>query len=151
VRTCETIADLAACVGQTLGTSEWRAIDQSDIDAFASATGDRQWIHVDVERASGEMPGGRTIAHGYLLLSLLPQLSATIFTVQRRSRGINYGLDKVRFVTPVPAGSRVRLTIVLDAAVPVSGGMRFTCTSTMALEGAARPALVAATLAQLYD
>jgi len=151
MRTFATIGDLAASVGQPLGTSEWLTIDQPMIDAFAAATGDRQWIHVDVERARRESPGGRTIAHGFLLLSLLPRLSATIYAVQHRSRGLNYGLDRVRFVTPVPAGSRVCLDVTLDAAMPVDGGMRFTSTSTMRVEGAARPALVAVTLAQIYD
>lgn len=151
MRTFATIADLAACAGQTLGSSDWHTVDQPQIDAFAAVTGDAQWIHVDVARARREMPGGRTIAHGFLLLSLLPRLTATVFTVQRRSRGINYGLDKVRFVTPVPAGSRVRLTVALDSTLPVAGGTRFTYTSTLALEGAPRPALVAVTLSQLYD
>lgn len=151
MRTFATLTELAACVGETLGTSDWLTIDQPMIDAFAAATGDRQWIHVDVERARREMPGGTTIAHGYLLLSLLPRLTATIYTVQRRSRGINYGLDRVRFVTAVPAGARVCLDVALDAVLPLAGGMRLTFTSTLRLADAPRPALVATTLAQLYD
>ena len=151
MRTFETIADLAAAAGTALGTSDALLVDQAMIDAFAAATGDRQWIHVDVERARRELPGGRTIAHGSLLLSLLPRLTATLYTVRRRSRGLNYGLDRVRFVTPVPAGSHVRLDVVLDRGVDVEGGKRFTFTSTLRVDDEARPALVATTLAQLYD
>lgn len=151
MRIFPTIADLAANVGQPLGRSETLVVDQPMIDAFAHATGDHQWIHVDVERAQRELDGGRTIAHGFLLLSLLPRLSATVYTVQRRSRGLNYGLDRVRFVTPVPSGSRVWLDVALAAAAPVTGGMRFTFDATLQLEAASRPALVATTLAQVYD
>lgn len=151
MRTFETIADLAAAVGTPLGTSDALLVDQAMIDAFAAATGDHQWIHVDVARARRELPGGRTIAHGYLLLSLLPRLAHTIYAVRQRSRGINYGLDRARFVTPVPAESEVRLDVVLDRAIAVEGGMRFTFTSTLRVAGEARPALVATTLSQLYD
>lgn len=151
MRTFATLADLASCAGQSLGTSDWLTVDQRMIDAFADATGDRQWIHVDVERARRELPGGVTIAHGFLLLSLLPRLTATVYRVQRRSRGLNYGLDRVRFITPVPAGARVCVDVTLDAAQPLEGGMRFTSTSTLRVEHAPRPALVAVTLAQLYD
>src|SRR3954463_15695826 len=101
-------ADLKAHIGKTIGTSEWVLVDQAMINAFADATGDHQWIHVDVERAKTEMPGGKTIAHGYLTLSLLPMLMGQIVRYQGISRGINYGSDKVRFTNPVPAGSRVR-------------------------------------------
>ena len=105
----ETPADMKAHIGQKIGTSAWVTVDQAMIDKFAEATGDHQWIHVDVERAKREMPGGKTIAHGYLTLSLLPRLSHEIYTIRKRSRGINYGSNKVRFTAPVPAGSRVRL------------------------------------------
>src|SRR5579863_3334012 len=102
-------ADLEAYVGKEIGVSDWFTVDQAMIDKFAEATGDHQWIHVDVERAKREMPGGKTIAHGYLTLSLLPRLSHNVLTIRKRSRGINYGSNKVRFTAPVPAGSRVRL------------------------------------------
>src|SRR3954449_1050428 len=94
-------------VGQEIGVSDWVEVSQERINKFAEATGDHQWIHVDVERAKTEMPGGRTIAHGYLTLSLLPMLMAQIVRYQGISRGINYGSDRVRFTNPVPAGSRV--------------------------------------------
>src|SRR5437867_7737704 len=107
--TVETPKDLKQHIGKTLGPSDWITVDQAMIDKFAEATGDHQWIHVDVERAKREMPGGKTIAHGYLTLSLLPRLSHGILHIRKRSRGINYGSNKVRFTAPVPAGSRVRL------------------------------------------
>ena len=146
-----TTADLAARVGQKLGTSEWLPVDQRMIDLFAEATGDHQWIHVDVERARHEMPGGRTIAHGFLTLSLLPRMAHTIWRIERRSRGLNYGLNKVRFTAPVPAGARIRLHQTLKAAEPVEGGQRFTFEATVEIEGEPRPALIAETLAIVYD
>src|SRR6476659_3986904 len=101
-------SDLLQHVGETLGPSEWLTVTQEMIDKFADATGDHQWIHIDVERAKKEMPGGKTIAHGYLTLSLLPKLNQGIWRVKQRSRGVNYGSNKVRVTAPVPAGSRVR-------------------------------------------
>ena len=98
-------ADMKAHVGKTVGTSEWVLVDQAMINAFADATGDHQWIHVDVDRAQRDMPGGKTIAHGYLTLSLLPRLSDSVYRIRQTSRGINYGSNKVRFTAPVPAGS----------------------------------------------
>ena len=147
----ETPSDLAAMVGKKLGTSEWVTVDQAMIDTFAEATGDHQWIHVDVERAKREMPGGRTIAHGFLTLSLLPRMSHVIWHIRKRSRGLNYGLNKVRFTAAVPAGARVRLHQMLKAAEAVDGGQRFTFEATVEVEGESRPALVAETLAIVYD
>src|SRR5207247_1849093 len=97
--------DLLPHVGRELGPSEWMTVDQAMIDKFADATGDHQWIHVDVERARREMPGGKTIAHGYLTLSLIPRMAATLLEITRRGRGINYGSNKIRLISPVPAGS----------------------------------------------
>ena len=97
-------SDLLQHVGETLGPSEWITVTQEMIDKFADATGDHQWIHVDVERAKKEMPGGKTIAHGYLTLSLLPRLAPTLMKVEKRRRGLNYGSNRVRFTAPVPAG-----------------------------------------------
>src|SRR6267142_5132526 len=102
--------DLAQYVGKEIGVSDWFTVDQAIIDKFADATGDHQWIHVDVERAKREMPGGKTIAHGYLTLSLVPRLAQTLVKVTQVSRGVNYGSNKVRFTSTVPAGSRIRLT-----------------------------------------
>jgi len=147
----ETPAALAEWVGRKLGTSEWITVDQKTIDLFAEATGDHQWIHIDVERAAREMPGGKTIAHGFLTLSLLPRLSPLIYRVVKRSRSINYGSNKVRFTAPVPAGSRVRLHLTVKAVEPITGGVRVTMENEMEVEGNARPCLVAETMAQVYD
>ena len=106
--TALTIAELEQSGERELGTSEWHAIDQERINLFAEATGDHQWIHVDVERAKKEMPAGKTIAHGYLTLSLIPMLNHQISHINNVRNGINYGCNKVRFTSPVPAGSRVR-------------------------------------------
>jgi len=147
----ETPAGLAEWVGRKLGTSEWMVVDQRTIDLFAEATGDHQWIHVDEARAAREMPGGRTIAHGFLTLSLLPKLAPTIYAVKRRSRAINYGSNRVRFTAPVPAGSRVRLHVTVKAVEPIAGGVRLTLDNEMEVEGGSRPALLAETLTQIYD
>jgi acyl dehydratase len=140
----ETPHDLAAHVGRELGPSDWLTVDQAIIDKFADATGDHQWIHVDVERAKREMPGGKTIAHGYLTLSLVPRLAATLVKVNKVKRGLNYGSNRVRFTGTVPAGSRVRLRQKLVKVEPVEGnGVRVTSEVTMEVEGQERPALVA--------
>jgi acyl dehydratase len=121
------------------------------IDKFADATGDHQWIHVDVERAKKEMPGGKTIAHGYLTLSLLPQLAPTLMKIEKRRRGLNYGSNRVRFTAPVPAGARVRLRQKLVKIEPVEdNGFRITSEMTMEVEGNSRPAMVAETLGIVY-
>jgi acyl dehydratase len=146
----ERAADLAGYVGTMLGISDWVTIDQAMIDAFAAATGDHQWIHVDVERARRALPGGTTVAHGYLTLSLLPRLAAMIVRVRERTRAVNYGADRLRFTAPVPAGARVRLHQVLKAVEPIGGGVRLRMESTVEIEGQARPALVAETLSVVY-
>jgi acyl dehydratase len=143
--------DMKAHVGKTIGTSEWVLVDQTTIDAFADATGDHQWIHVDVERATREMPEGKTIAHGYLTLSLLPRLSAGIYRIRKTSREINYGSNKVRFTAAVPAGSRVRLHLALKTVEDISGGVRLTFDNTVELEKSDKPALVAETLSLAFD
>ncbi|MBV9976221.1 MAG: MaoC family dehydratase [Hyphomicrobiales bacterium] len=144
-------ADMVAFAGKVLGTSEWLTVDQSMIDRFAEATGDHQWIHVDVERAKREMPGGKTIAHGWLTLSLLPRLSQGIWRIAKRSRGINYGANKIRFLNPVTAGSRIRLVQTLKAVEPVEGGQRLIFEAKVEIEGHERPALIAETIALVYD
>ncbi len=149
--TVERPADMKAHVGQKIGTSDWVLVDQAMIDKFAEATGDHQWIHVDVARAKTEMPGGKTIAHGYLTLSLLPGLSHQIYTIRQRSRGINYGSNKVRFTAPVPAGSRVRLHQTLKSVEDIAGGVRMTFDSQIEIEGSSRPALIAETLSLAFD
>ena len=148
----ESVEALRAHIGKPLGSSEWVVVDQAMIDRFAEATGDHQWIHVDVERAKREMPGGRTIAHGYLTLSLLPRLNANIYTIKSRKRGVNYGSNKVRFTAPVPSGARVRGHLALKAIEPMGNGCsRLVTEATVEVEGSERPALVAETLSLVYE
>ena len=144
-------SDLGEYVGKEIGVSDWFTVDQALIDKFADATGDHQWIHVDVERAKREMPGGKTIAHGYLTLSLVPRLGQTIYRVKQRSRGLNYGSNRVRFTGQVQAGSRIRLRQKIKAVDPVEGGVRITSESTVEVEGATRPALVAEIISMQFD
>jgi acyl dehydratase len=144
-------ADMKAHIGQSVGTSEWVLVDQATINAFADATGDHQWIHLDVERAKTEMPGGKTIAHGYLTLSLLPRLGDSTYRIRNMSRAINYGTNKLRFTSPVPSGSRVRLHQVLKGVEDVKGGVRMTFDCTVELEGSDKPALVAEALFMAFD
>ena len=142
--TVERPHDLAQHIGKDLGPSDWITVDQPMIDKFAEATGDHQWIHVDVERAKREMPGGKTIAHGYLTLSLVPRLASTLVKVTAVSRGVNYGSNKVRFTSTVPAGARIRLHQKIVKVEPVEGnGVRVTSEVKMEVEGQERPALVA--------
>lgn len=133
---------LAAAVGTELGVSDWMQIDQDRIDTFADATGDHQWIHVDADKAA-QGPYGRTIAHGFLTLSLLVPLSNQAATVGGIRMGINYGLNKVRFITPVPSGGRIRARVHLDSVTEIPGGLQAVRTVTIELEGADKPACVA--------
>src|ERR1700756_1585675 len=127
-------ADLAQYVGKEIGVSDWFTVDQALIDKFADATGDHQWIHVDVERAKREMPGGKTIAHGFLTLSLLAGLGHQPTEIRRRSGGTNYGAGRVRFTAPVPSGSGVRLHQKLLKVEDIDGGVRMTFASQMEIE-----------------
>ena len=142
--------DLLELTGQELGTSNWLGIPQSDINLFAEATHDEQWIHVDVERAkTGPFKG--PIAHGYLTLSLLIPLWSEILTIENLGMAVNYGLNKVRFPAPVPAGSRVRLSATLASAEEVSGGgIQASIDSVMQLEGAGKPACIAQMVHRYY-
>jgi len=143
--------DVLPHVGRELGPSEWLTVTQEMIDKFAEATGDHQWIHVDVERAQRELPGGKTIAHGYLTLSLLPRLAPTLMTIAKRRRGLNYGSNKIRFIAPVPAGTRIRLRQrLLNAEEVEDNGLRITSQMTMEVEGSERPAMVAETISVVY-
>src|SRR2546430_16015043 len=135
--------ELLQHIGRELGPSEWITVDQAMIDRFADATGDHQWIHVDVERAKREMPGGKTIAHGYLTLSLVPRMAAGLLEVTKRTRGINYGSNKIRFISPVPAGARLRVRQRITGAEEVAGnGVRGSSQMTVEIEGQDKPALV---------
>ena len=129
-------------VGNEVAVSDWVEVSQERIDAFAAATGDDQWIHVDPERARRDSPYGTTVAHGFLTLSLLPYLIREI-EIRDVRMGINYGLNRVRFTGPVPAGSRVRARFRLDAAEPIEGGVQSLWTVTVECEGHPKPALVA--------
>jgi len=146
----QTPYDLEQYVGKKLGTSDWLEIDQQRIDDFARVSGDDNWIHVDVERARRELPNGKTMAHGMLTLSLVTYLGTKICRVRERSRGINYGSNKVRFTAPVMCGARIRLHRTLDKYEPIEGGVRLTFGNIMEIEGAERPALVAETISVMY-
>ena len=142
-------SELAALVGQQVATSGWLTIDQDRIDAFADATGDHQWIHVDRERAR-QTPAGTTIAHGFLTLSLISALMRDGVEIGGLRMAINYGLNRVRFVSPVPSGSRVRAMVSLKAANDVAGGVQATWDVTVEREGHEKPALVAEWLVRYY-
>lgn len=147
MRMVESPEALRALIGQELGVSDWLEVTQDLIDRFAEVTGDHQWIHVDVERAKREMPGGKTIAHGYLLLSLLPKLGAGIYKLSWPTRSINYGSDKVRIVNPVKAGARIRLRqslVAVEDGAP--GAHRITVRQTLEIENETKPAMIADTI-----
>jgi acyl dehydratase len=146
-----TLADLGERIGQELGISDWVAIDQPRIDAFASCTGDHQWIHVDIERAKRESPFRGPVAHGYLMLAMVAPLSMQVGVIPKdAAAGLNYGIEKVRFLAPVPAGTRVRLRVVLAGIEPRDGGQVIMKTrNTLEVEGSEKPALIAETLALL--
>src|SRR5215212_2973258 len=144
-----TIDELEQSGERELGTSSWHEITQEQVNAFADATGDRQWIHVDPERAAAG-PFGGPVAHGYLTLSLLPALMAEVWRVEDARMGINYGLNRVRFPSPVPVGSRVRAVGRLKEATPIEGGVQGVVEATVEVEGGAKPACVAETVFRLY-
>jgi len=146
-----TLASLSDRVGQELGVSGWVTIDQPRIDTFASCTGDRQWIHVDVERAKRESPFRGPVAHGYLALAMVAPLSMEVGVIPKdAAASLNYGIDKVRFLAPVPAGARVRLRVVLSGIEPREGGrVIMKARNTLEVEGSEKPALIAETLALL--
>jgi len=140
--TTTTLAELPGLVGQELGTSDWYEVTQEAVNQFADATNDHQWIHVDVERAKKESPFGGPIAHGYLTLSLLAPMSSQVLAVSDTVMGVNYGLNKVRFPSPVPVGSKVRLTATLKQVEEVAGGLQVTMSAVIEREGSDKPAAV---------
>jgi acyl dehydratase len=142
VRTFTSGADLAASVGQEIGVSDWHEIPQSQIDLFAEATGDDQWIHVDPEQAK-EGPYGTTIAHGYLTLSLLAPLMKTTYRIEGAKMAVNYGLNKVRFAAPVRVGSRVRVRVSLATVDEIPNGVQSVWSAVIELEGSSKPACIA--------
>jgi acyl dehydratase len=146
MRTFTSAEELIAAAGEELGTSEWLTITQEAVNLFADATGDHQWIHVDPERAAAG-PFGTTIAHGFMTLSLLPDLMHNMYKVEGVKLAINYGLNKVRFPSPVPVGSKVRATSTLVNVEDLGkGALQLTVTTTIGVEGASKPACVAESL-----
>ncbi|MBW0117337.1 MaoC family dehydratase [Pseudonocardia abyssalis] len=149
MRVFDGVDDLRAATGTQLGVGEWVTIEQGQIDTFADATDDHQWIHIDAEKAK-DGPFGTTIAHGFLTLSLLSSLVAKVFAVENTKMGVNYGLNKVRFTSPVPVGSKVRANVELSDVSDVTGGVQITTKVTVEIEGSERPALVAEWLTRRY-
>ena len=150
MKTFQTLSDLAACVGQEVAISDWVTITQEQVNQFAEATGDHQWIHIDVERAK-QGPFGGPIAHGFLTLSLLPRFFGETLAVTEARMGVNYGLNKVRFPEPVPVGSRLRARLRLLEASPIDNqGYQFAWEVTVEREGGSKPVCVAESLARQY-
>lgn len=144
------VSELPEIVGKELGPTGWVIVDQSMVDRFAEISGDVHWIHTDPDRARKELPGGKPIVHGYLMLSLLTNLVGQLLKVEF-SRALNYGLDRVRFLAPVPSGARLRLTAAAANAAPISDqGMKLELDCSLELHGAIRPALVARTISIYY-
>ena len=144
------LAALPALVGSDVGVSDWFEVGQDRIATFAEATDDRQWIHLDPERCKRESPFGQPVAHGFLTLSLLPAMLASALAIEGMRMGVNYGLNKVRFPSPLPAGSRVRGRWRLRGAEAVAGGWQFTWEVTIEADGAAKPVCVAEFLIRCY-
>ena len=142
MRTFTTLDDVAAAAGSEIGTSDWLEVDQDRIDSFADATLDHQWIHVDVERAAAG-PFGRTIAHGFLTLSLLPRFASQVFELETPGARLNYGLEKVRFPSPVPVGSRLRSHVRFGEVRDLPAGKQLIVEHTVEIEGHDKPACVA--------
>jgi len=147
----QTPADLLTHVGQKLGVSGWFTVEQHHIDTYAQVTGDDFWIHVDVARARRDMPGGKTIAHGLFVLSLVPRLQRDIFRIEQRGQGLNYGSDRVRYTAQVPVLSRLRLHQTLLKATRLEGATRITTQCEFEIEGQTRPALVAEFILLIRD
>ena len=146
----KSIDDAKALEGQEVGLSDWIVVDQHRIDQFAEATADYQWIHVDTERAAKEMPNGKTIAHGYLTLALIPALTGKFVEVENLARAINFGLNKVRFYTPVPVGAKLRARATVLQARRRAGALLLTSEVRLEVEGERKPACVAETLGMYF-
>jgi len=144
------IDDAKALEGVEVGVSDWIVVDQHRIDQFAEATADYQWIHVDTERAAQEMPGGKTIAHGYLTLSLIPALTSNFVELRNLERAINFGLNKARFYTPVPVGAKLRAGATVLQARRRAGALLLTSEVRLEVEGERKPACVAETLGMYF-
>ena len=150
MRVFTTFDELAEAAGEELGTSEWVEITQERVDQFANATGDHQWIHVDLERAAAG-PFGGTIAHGFLTLSLVPWLGSQIFGLETPGAKLNYGVNKVRFPNPVKVGKRIRLHVAMGEVVEIPAGRQLTLKHTIEIEGEEKPGCVAETVVLLLS
>jgi len=148
MRVFSTFEELEGAVGESLGATEWLEVTQERVDAFADATDDHQWIHVDAERAAAG-PFGGTIAHGYLTLSLLPRFSQELFSLETPGARLNYGINKVRFPNPVKVGARIRATAQVGEVTPVAAGRQLVTRFTIEIEGEEKPAAVAETVVLL--
>lgn len=151
MREIESLAALKDLVGQEVAVSDWIEITQERVNLFADATGDHQWIHLDVERSKRESPFGATVAHGFLTLSLLPMIMGSSIRLPDVKMGVNYGLNKVRFPAPVPVGSRVRGRMKLLAVEDIAGGAQMTWEVTMEREGSDKPVCVAESISRRYS
>jgi acyl dehydratase len=150
LRIIKSIDDAKALVGEEVGLSDWIVVDQHRIDQFAEATSDYQWIHVDVERAAEEMPDGKTIAHGYLTLALIPTLTAKFVKIENLTRTVNFGLNKLRFYVPIPVGSRLRARATVLQARKRGGALLLNSEIRIEIEGQRKPACVAETLVMYF-
>lgn len=150
MRVVSSIEEAKALEGVEVGLSEWVVIDQSRIDQFAEATGDYQWIHVDTERAAAELPDGKTIAHGYMTLALIPALTDSFVEVRNLTRAINFGANKVRFYTPVQVGDRVRARVKVLQARRRAGALLLTSETRIEVEDERKPACIAETLGMYF-
>jgi acyl dehydratase len=149
MKTITGLEELKQAEGEILGTSDWHEVTQADVDAFADVTGDHQWIHVDVERAK-DTPFGGTIAHGYFTLSLIPLLSRQVFGMEGFTFALNYGLNRVRFPSPMPVGGKVRCTVKVADVQEIPGGAQTMMEMTLEREGGEKPVCVAETLVRAY-
>ena len=146
MRVIKSIEDAKALIGEEVGLSDWTVIDQHRVDQFAEATSDHQWIHVDTERAARELPDGKTIAHGYLTIALIPSLTGDFVQVENLARAVNFGLNKVRFYAPIPVGARLRGRATVLQARQRAGALILTSQVRIEVEGQKKPACVAETL-----
>ena len=150
-RIIEDLEEMKSMVGQEIGISDWMEITQDQVNKFADATGDHQWIHVDPERAKKESPYGGPIAHGYLTISLAPKCLNEIMEIKRKSMGVNYGLNKVRFPSPVPVGKKLRMTAKLDKIEEIKGGLQVTILMTFEIENQEKPCCVAEAIYRYFS
>ncbi len=150
MRIIKSIDDAQSLIGEEVGLSDWMVIDQHRIDQFAEATADHQWIHVDTERAARELPDGKTIAHGYLTIALIPALTCNFIHVENLVRTVNFGLNKVRFIAPIPVGSRLRGRSIVLQAQQRADALLLTSRVRIEVEGQKQPACVAETLSMYF-